>query len=101
MEKTISALDARRKLGQILEEVFYQGNQFIVERAGKPMAVVIPVSQYRQWKERREQFFATIDDLRERNEDIPAEVIEAEVEEAVREVRKQRQKAAKADESCS
>ena len=91
MEKTISALEARKKLGQVLEEVFYQGNQFIVERAGKPMAVVVPVSQYRKWKERREQFFAMIDEVRERNKDIPSEVIEAEVEEAVREVRRGKQ----------
>ena len=90
MEKTISALNARRKLGQLLEEVFYQGNRFIVERAGKPMAVVIPVSQYRQWRERKEQFFATIDEARERNKDTPPEVIEAEVEETVRAVRKER-----------
>lgn len=93
MEKTISALDARKKLGQVLEEVFYQGNQFIVERAGKPMAVVIPVSQYRQWKEKRERFFAMIDEVRERNNDIPPEVIEAEVEEAIQAVRKERQEA--------
>ena len=93
VEKTISALDARRKLGQVLEEVFYQGNQFIVERAGKPMAVVVPVSQYRQWKERREQFFAMIDEVRERNKDILSEVIEAEVEEAVQAVRNEKRQA--------
>ena len=87
MEKTISAMAARRKLGQVLEEVYYQGNQFIVERAGKPMAVVVPVGQYQQWKERREQFFAMIDKVRGRNEDATPEAIDAEVEEAVRAVR--------------
>jgi len=90
MEKTISALEARRKLGQLLEEVFYQGHQFIVERAGKPMAAVVPLSQYRQWKERREQFFALVDEARERNQSVPPEVVEAEVEEALRAVRKER-----------
>lgn len=88
MEKTISALDVRRKLGQLLEEVYYQGSQFIVERAGKPMAVIVPVSQYKQWKERRERFFAMIDEVRAKNEDILPEVIEAEVEEAIQTVRK-------------
>jgi prevent-host-death family protein len=93
MEKTISALDARRRLGQVLEEVFYQGNQFIVERAGKPMAVVVPIRQYRQWKEKREQFFAAIDRVRESNKDIPLDVIEAEVEEAIHDVRKGKREA--------
>ena len=90
MEKTISALDARRKLGQLLEEVFYQGNQFIVERAGKPMAVIVPISQYRQWKEHRERFFAMIGEVRAKNEDIPPEVIEAEVEDAIQTIRKEK-----------
>jgi len=43
--KTINALKARQNLGQLLEEVFYQDAQFIIERAGRPMAAVVPVWQ--------------------------------------------------------
>ena len=32
--KTINALKARQNLGTLLEEVFYQDAQFIIERAG-------------------------------------------------------------------
>jgi len=92
MEKTINALDARRRLGQLLEEVYYQGHQYIIERAGKPMAVVVPISQYRQWKERREQFFALIDEAREANKDVYPEQIESEVDEAVRMVREEKRR---------
>ena len=92
MEKTISAMKARRNFGQLLEEVFYKGDQFIVERAGKPMAVVVPINQYIQWKERRERFFAMIDEMRAGNKDVPSEVIEAEVEEAIRAVREEKRK---------
>ncbi len=87
MEKTINALKARQNLGQILEEVYYRGDQYIVERAGKPMAAVVPISQYMQWKERRARFFAMIDEAREKNALVNPEEIEAEVTEAVREVR--------------
>jgi hypothetical protein len=31
--------------GQMLEEVFYKGDQFVIERAGRPMAAVVPVWQ--------------------------------------------------------
>jgi prevent-host-death family protein len=48
--KTINALKARQNLGQLLEEVFYQEAQFIIERAGKPMAAVVPVSQFEEWQ---------------------------------------------------
>lgn len=43
--KKINALKARQQLGTLLEEVFYRDAQYIVERAGKPMAAVIPIWQ--------------------------------------------------------
>jgi len=43
MEKVINAVAARRRLGQLLEEAFYRGDVFIIERAGRPMAAVIPI----------------------------------------------------------
>ncbi len=43
--KTLNALKARHNFGQMLEEVYYKGDQFIIERAGKPMAAVVPLSQ--------------------------------------------------------
>ena len=33
MKKTISAVRVRGKLGQILEEVYYRGDQYIIERS--------------------------------------------------------------------
>ena len=93
MERTVNALKARQNLGQILEGVYYRGDQYIVERAGKPMAAVIPISQYMQWKERRDRFFAMIDELREKNGDATPEEIEADVAEAVREVRQMKARA--------
>ena len=94
MEKTVNALKARQNLGAILEEVYYKGDQYIVERAGKPMAAVVPMSQYLQWKKQRERFFAAIDEVRERNAGATPEEIEAEVAEAVREVRRMKDRSA-------
>ena len=64
MRKTISALRARKNLGELLEEVYYRGDQYIIERAGKPMAAVVPLSQLEAWQEQREEFFRSIDDTR-------------------------------------
>jgi prevent-host-death family protein len=44
--KTINAGKARVNFGQLIDEVYYKGDQFIIERAGKPMAAVIPLSQF-------------------------------------------------------
>ena len=43
--KTVNAMKVRQKLGTLLEEVFYQNAQYIIERAGRPMAAVVPVWQ--------------------------------------------------------
>ncbi len=83
MEKTISAVTARQRLGQILDETYYRGDAFVIERAGRPMAVVVPVAQYQQWQQRRNEFFTLIDEVQERTGKLPPEELEAAIAEAV------------------
>jgi prevent-host-death family protein len=90
MKKRMSALEARKNLGQLLEEVFYKGSQFIIERKGKPMAALIPVWIMEQWREHRKVFFDVIEQLWEKNKEASVEVIEEEVKEAVNKVREKR-----------
>jgi prevent-host-death family protein len=85
--KKVNALKARRQLGQLLEEVYYRGDHYIIERAGKPMAAVVPVWQFEEWQQHRDQFFAMIDAVHARNAEVPSEVLEHEIAEAVRAVR--------------
>ena len=92
MRKTISALKARKNLGELLEEVYYRGDQYIIERAGKPMAAVVPLSQLEAWQEQREEFFRSIDAIRQKDQATKPETIEREVREAVRSTRKSRRK---------
>ena len=96
MKRTLSAVEARKKLGEILESVYYRGDEVVIERAGKPMAVVIPARLYENIERTRKRFWDMIDEIHERNKDVPYEVIQAEVDAAVREVREeQRAKASK------
>jgi len=44
--KYISAADARDKLSQVINEVAYGGQQYTVQRHGKPLAVLISVPNY-------------------------------------------------------
>ena len=83
MEKTIPAMTARQQFGQILEETFYRGNQYVVERAGRPMAAIVPIEQYRQWQQRRADFFALVDQAQERTRQVPPDELEAVIGEAV------------------
>ena len=42
--RIINAVKAREKLGQLLNEVYYKGDLAIIERDGRPMAALIPLS---------------------------------------------------------
>lgn len=44
-KKRISAFTARTNLGRILNEVYYRGSEFIVERFGAPVAQIGPLKQ--------------------------------------------------------
>jgi prevent-host-death family protein len=46
MPKTVDALEARRRFGEILNQARYGKQSIIVKRAGKPMAVIMPVEIY-------------------------------------------------------
>lgn len=40
--KTVSAYKARTSFGELLNEIYYCGEEVVVEKMGKPMAVMIP-----------------------------------------------------------
>ena len=86
MKRHLSAMDARKRFGELLEEVHYRGDEIIIERAGKPMAALVPVAQYEQWQARRkaamDRFFALIGENWEHNKDVPQEEIEADIAES-------------------
>ena len=87
MLRTINALKARRNLGQLLEEVFYKGDQFVIQRAGKSMAVVISPSEYEAYRKQREEDMQTIYSIREKNKGAKLEEIEKDVQDAIEAVR--------------
>jgi len=82
-------MTARKNLGQLLEEVYYKGDQYVIERAGRPMAAVVPVWQLEERMKRQEKFFQAVEKAWKRNKKVKPETVEMEVEEAVRAVRAQ------------
>lgn len=87
MVRTVNALKVRKNLGQLLEEVYYKGDQYVIERAGRPMAAVVPVWQLKEWQERRARFFGMVAELRRKGKKLKPGVVEREVADAVRAVR--------------
>jgi len=46
MNQTIGMVEAKSKLAEIVAEVKYGGKRFILERRGRPMAVLISIEEY-------------------------------------------------------
>ena len=87
MIKTLTAIKARQNLGEVLEEVYYNGDQFIIERAGKPMAAVVPLWQVQARTKHQQRLFGMLDKLWESRPATKSTTIEREVTEAIRVVR--------------
>jgi prevent-host-death family protein len=45
MIKRISALKARQNLGQVMNEVALGGDDYIIERAGKPLVAIVSIEK--------------------------------------------------------
>jgi prevent-host-death family protein len=93
MEKTVSAYEARRNFGKYLQDVAAKGNNIVVERHGEPVAVVVPISVYKQWQRRREEFFDWLEKMAERA-NVPEEEADELIEEAIQAVRAEQRKLA-------
>ncbi len=96
-ETTISAFDARRKFGKVLDTVAANENNVIVERLGEPVAVIVPIASFRNWKRQRNEAFERLhrffEETSARDNLTPEEADEL-VSEAVAEVRAARRAAA-------
>jgi len=46
MERIIDVTAARRQFGTLLDEVFHKGDVVTIERKGKPLAKIVPLSEH-------------------------------------------------------
>jgi prevent-host-death family protein len=95
MERTVTAMEFRRKLGEILEGVFYRGDEVKVERNGKLMAVIVSPARYEQLSEGRRRLREMLEEVWERNKDVDPADVERDVAAAIREVRDERRRKSK------
>ncbi len=46
--KSITALEARKRLGGLLDEVAKKGTHILISRVNRPLAVLVPYNDYQQ-----------------------------------------------------
>src|SRR5919202_6284085 len=88
--RRISAKEARDNFGDLLGAVRYGGEPVIVEKKGRPFAVMVSPEDFERFQQlAKEQFFETVREVQQDNKDAdPSEVLR-DVTEAVEAVRQE------------
>jgi prevent-host-death family protein len=74
-------------LQSAVDEVKEHHEQLMVTHDGEPVMVMLPVDDYERWLAERDEAFKFWDDLPTRNSPYSEEEVEADIEQAIREVR--------------
>jgi prevent-host-death family protein len=89
--KRMSVRDARANFSDLIGSVYYTKEPVIIERKGKPAAVVISPEQYERYEQQvMERFERALDELHRRNADKDPDEVLRDVTEIVEEVRQER-----------
>lgn len=85
MARAVSATEAKNRFGAVLDWVANDGEDVVVERQGRPLAVIVSIVEYEELQDlrerrRRQEALETLRRLRdqvvERNRDLTPEQVE-------------------------
>lgn len=90
MIREVTAMDARKNFGEILNEVKYRHDTILIKKAGKPIAAIIDLDLFERIKVMKHQFDSLTEELGKTYEGFSVEEAEKEIEKALKNVRKNR-----------
>lgn len=88
--RRMSVRDARANFSELLGRVYYTKEPVVVERKGKPFAVVISPDQYAMLQKELERSWQTVQQVQEQNADKDPEEVLQDVTQVVETVRQER-----------
>lgn len=90
MEKVVGAFEARQSLGKLIEEAYYKKDSIIIERSGRPMAVLISIDNYQEWQRlARQQVMTMIDSVHKRTAKVSSAELDADAKTALKQLRQE------------
>ena len=95
MRKNISTQDLKTHIGEVVDSVRLRGDRYIIERRGKAMAAIVPLTVNENDERNRRRLFDLIDTVHKKNRDVPPEQIDAAITQAITEVRQQKRRQSK------
>jgi prevent-host-death family protein len=81
-------MTVRQNLGELLNEIQYRQDQVLITKGGKAVAAMVDVALFDKIRLMRNEFDRLTLDLAKVYRDVPANVAESEIAEAVAAVRK-------------
>jgi prevent-host-death family protein len=90
IERELGITKARETLGDVVEQVQLQGDTYVISRYGKPVAAIVPIEVYENWKRQRGKLFDTIGRIRSRNEEVDPDQVMQDVLQAQQAIRSSR-----------
>lgn len=91
MTQTISISKARNNFSELVNQVYYQGRQFLVKKMDRPMVVLIKVDELKellkQADKAREKRFEQLFSIADKNQDVPFSQVKKDVDQAIKEIR--------------
>lgn len=88
--ETISATEARQNFAQLINRVYHERSQVLVEKSGIPVVALISIDEldrFNRLDEQRARSFAVLDSIRAAFKDVPPEELEREAQRALDDVR--------------
>ena len=92
MRREASAMMVRQNLGELLNHVQYRGDSVVVTKDGKPVAALVDYPLFERIRQLRDSFDQLTARMGQVYVDVPSEVAKAEIDEAVRHVRRARRR---------
>ncbi len=83
MLKTISAMQARQSLGRVMNEVALKGDDYIIERDGKPIVAVVSLDKFSVLQKERGEAQQLLTEIRQKMAGTDSQELEALIKEAV------------------
>ena len=80
-------MKARQNFGQVMNEVSLKGDDYVIERAGKPMVAIISMEKYRNLQKERVEVLKALENLWGKMDSEESPVVEKTIDEAVKAAR--------------
>jgi prevent-host-death family protein len=89
---TESAMKVRQNLGDLINKVHYRHDAILITKAEKPVAAIIDIELFEKIRQMKNEFNRLVSKFSQAYQDGEEEIAEAEINEAIKAIRKESKK---------